>query len=648
MSHISKSVFLLLLLFFSLNLFSQTDNLPKTTVNGVEFYIYEVSPKEGFYTLERKFNISQSEIEKYNPETKAGLKNGQRILIPVKPSTSSSSANSDSYFIHTIIKGENLSTVSNMYKIDKSKIIALNPEIDEFPIIGKAIKIPKIISNDNEYIYNTIEPKETLYSISKRYGLSMEEITDQNPGLTPSTFAIGRIIRLKSSTQNNSQSELQQKPEYELYEVKKKDTYESISRKFKVPLSSLIEANPGQKKIKAKDLIRIPKIDSTKKETANSIAEDYVKMQELLNENFEIKREAMINVSLLLPLSLNKSSQANKQNRYIEFYEGFLLAIDTLRCKGISIDINVFDIDTENIGNIIGNERFKKSDLIIGTFNNSKLNEVSKFAIKNEINIINPFTFDASEVEKNPYLFQLNTPNSYLYAESTLEFIRIFGKRDIVFLNDKNFKDDKAEFTSYLKNQLNLENIKFSEYTYSTTEELNLMDSILALNNEAVFIPLSSSKDMLSNILPALQRIKKNNRDLKISLFGYPEYQTYTEQFMDFFYEMDTYFYTRIYTNPFSNETLQFYEEFKYWYEKDVPIYYPRYAILGYDTGIFFLDAINKYGKRFDSHIDMLSSNSLQTAMCFRRINNWGGFVNRCLYFVNFKPDNTIVRIEVK
>lgn len=117
---------------------------------------------------------------------------------------------------------------------------------------------------------------------------------------------------------------------------------------------------------------------------------------------------------------------------------------------------------------------------------------------------------------------------------------------------------------------------------------------------------------------------------------------------MDYFYELDTYFYTKIYTNPFSPETKKFYEDFKYWYEKDVPTSYPRYAILGFDTGIFFIDAVNKYGKRFDSHIDMISSYSLQTAMCFRRINNWGGFVNRCLYFVNFKPDNTITRIEVK
>ena len=63
---------------------------------------------------------------------------------------------------------------------------------------------------------------------------------------------------------------------------------------------------------------------------------------------------------------------------------------------------------------------------------------------------------------------------------------------------------------------------------------------------------------------------------------------------------------------------------------------------------MFFLNAINLYGKNFDSHIDMIPAKSIQTAMCFRRLNNWSGFINRCIYFVNFKPNATIEKIEVK
>ena len=192
-------------------------------------------------------------------------------------------------------------------------------------------------------------------------------------------------------------------------------------------------------------------------------------------------------------------------------------------------------------------ERFVTSDLTIYPTNKTKLNSVSNYALTHEINLINPFTFASTNVEKNPFLFLLNTPNSYLYAESSLEFIRLFGKRQIVFVNDKNFKEDKKEFTSYLKNQLRLENINYKEYSYSGSEELNNLDSILSISQEVVFVPLSSSKEMLSGLLPSMQILKKNNDDINLSLFGYPEYQTYTE-FMDYFYEMDTYFYTRIYT----------------------------------------------------------------------------------------------------
>ena len=553
--HTIKTLVLILIL-FSPTLFSQTDNLAKTSVNGKEFYIYEVAPKEGFYSLEKKFNITQAEIEEYNSETKAGLKVGQKLLIPVFPKTKATSDTNVSYFIHTVIKGENLTSIANMYKTDVKKIIDLNKGIAEDPVIGTAIKIPQIVSDNNEYIYHTIEPKETLYSISKKYNVTMEEIKDDNPGLTPSTFAIGRIVRIKPFTLSSRNQTVKVQTEYEDYEVKKKETLSGISKKFKISLSELIDANPGITQVKPKQIIKVPKTNHIEENNqANNIAQDYVRMQELMNENFEIVKESSVNVSLLLPLALNKSINENKKNRYIEFYEGFLLSVDSLREKGISIDINVYDTDTQPISSIINNSEFANSDIIIGPAQNNKLKEVSDFAKVKEINIINPFTFDVDEIEKNPYLFQLNIPNSYLYAETSMEFIRLFGNRQIIFLGDKSFKEDKVEFTSYLQNQLRLENIEYIDFDYSTTDEFSKIDTILNIQENVVFIPKSSGKEILSKLLPSLQILKKKINVNNFSLFGYPEYQTYANQFMDYFYELDTYFYTKIYTNPFSPET---------------------------------------------------------------------------------------------
>ena len=117
---------------------------------------------------------------------------------------------------------------------------------------------------------------------------------------------------------------------------------------------------------------------------------------------------------------------------------------------------------------------------------------------------------------------------------------------------------------------------------------------------------------------------------------------------MEYFYELNTYLFSRIYANPFAQDTKRFNNKFQYWYGKEMMYLYPRYGMVGFDIGMYFLKALNRFGKNFENHIDMLPSGSIQTAICFKRAKNWSGFVNRCIYFVNFRPNGTIEKIEVK
>ena len=88
--------------------------------------------------------------------------------------------------------------------------------------------------------------------------------------------------------------------------------------------------------------------------------------------------------------------------------------------------------------------------------------------------------------------------------------------------------------------------------------------------------------------------------------------------------------------------------DFHYWYNKDMINANPKYGLLGFDTGIYFLTALHRYGKNIDREIENMTSNSLQTDFKFRRINNWSGFINKSLYFVHFTPYYTIERIAIK
>ena len=629
----------------------------KTQIDGKDFYIYHVNQAEGFYSLTQQFHVSQAEIEKYNPETKDGLKKGQSILIPVnslnkkdgKPVTTVHQQ-SDDYFVHTVMTGETLSSIARMYNITVNDIIAQNPELSTTLVPGQRLTIPQpssIYRNNGQYKYHTIQPKETLFSVAKQYGVSMQSVVNENPGLTNTTFSVGRIIRIKTPDKTDIQDDKQQTMPTTVYLVHKKETLYSISRKLNIPLTQLLELNPNITHIKTGDKLIVPQSKMMKKEDENPALATQ-QMHDILDDVSKITSQGSANVAVILPFDIQSSGTQIKQNRYIEFYEGFLLAVDSIRSNGTSIDIHIFDSQVEGIKSILKNPELAKVDLIIGPANADEIKLVSDFAKSHQINMVNPFTFDSEATNDNPYLFQVNTPNSYLYAETASEFIQIFKKNKIVFINKIGEQSDKKDFINYLRNELDTQSIAYEDFEYSDETELSEVDSLLNLNGDVVFVPLSSKKESLNMTTTALHIMHRNNTEIRISLFGYPEWQMYTNEFGQYFYELNTYLYTRIYINPFASETKGFYNRFKYWYHKDLLPIYPRYGVLGFDTGMFFLQAVSKYGKRFDTHIDMISAESLQTAMCFRRINNWSGFINRCLYFVNFRPNNTIHKIEVK
>ncbi len=264
--------------------------------------------------------------------------------------------------------------------------------------------------------------------------------------------------------------------------------------------------------------------------------------------------------------------------------------------------------------------------------------------------MVNAFSLKNEESVHNARIFQTNIPHSYLYAETAQEFVDRFSDQQIVFLRGQDMGNDKQEFLEILKHDLTQKSVPYIDYTYTETTELIELDSLLQLNGKVMFVPESGSKATLDKvILPLTQLVAKEGQDsVQVSLFGYPEWQVYTSEYINNFYMLNTYIYSRFYANPLQQTTKNFYNDFKYWYSKDLIWASPRYGILGYDTGYYFLNALSKYGRNFEAHIDKMSSNGIQTDFYFERMNNWSGFINKNIYFVNFMPNYRIEKHKIQ
>ena len=282
----------------------------------------------------------------------------------------------DNIFYHTIERGQTVYSIATMYGVTVDDIYHLNPESRESIKAGATLKIPqKDVSSapmgnaEDNYLYHTIQPKETLYSLSIRYKVPGPDIIAANPGLSVSTFTIGKTIRIPATPIETLPTKEVKTVTKEIeYTIAKKETMYRICRKFNVSSAELIKRNPELKNgVKAGMVIKIPvETKETVTETAPAMHERDVNA--LLSIPQEIKRVNMIKVALLLPFMTNEATPSANTLRFIEYYEGMLLAVDSLRNSGCSIELSVFDTGngTKKVKEILKEDALKEANLIVG------------------------------------------------------------------------------------------------------------------------------------------------------------------------------------------------------------------------------------------------------------------------------------------
>ena len=567
------------------------------------------------------------------------------------------------YFLHTVTKGQSLYSISSMYNVTIDDIVRLNPGSDKQIREGAALKIPQATNNNSEKpVFHTIQAGETLYRLSVKYNITTQAICQANPGLSTENFRTGQviIIPVKSETkqvQDTPQAATKEETTVkmndwkDMHKVERKETIFSISREYGITEEELIAANPELKKGKLKKgtFLFIPygknEKQAQQQETTTPVKE--LTNEEAFSQNEELKKDIKtIKAAVLLPFMAGSTTNQDEQLRMVEYYEGFLMAVDSLKKQGVSIDLYTYDTKgkTATTNNILAKKEMKDMDIIFGPANTQDMDALATFADKNDIRLVVPFAPKVDEVFKNPHIYQVNTPQSYLYSEVYEHFTRKFGDCNVIFLNASNGDREKDDFIKGLKSELRNDGISYRDFTVTGNfyELTTVMDTLK--NN--VFIPTSGKSTALVKILPQLTQIRREMPHYNMNLFGYPEWQTYTNDYLASFYEIDTYFYSSFYTNNLFPAAVNFTHSYRRWYSKDMANIYPKYGMLGYDTGYFFLKVLSKYGNKMEENLSSIQVTPIQTGFKFERVNNWGGFINRKVFFVHFSKDYELIKLD--
>jgi len=209
--------------------FGQTKNYSIKKINDIEYYQYTVQVSEGLFAIGRKFEVSPDDISKANPEIINGLKVGQQILIPVQKKaiqTNKPEIKVKQEFIeHKVEKKQTLFAISRKYNVSQEDITKYNPDIKsglrdgivlripvqanennkkeiEKTVVEKSIKISTTQPKDEKKTtIHVVLPYETLYSISRLYKVDVAEIKELNPEYL-TKLPVGTELKIPVNTVN--------------------------------------------------------------------------------------------------------------------------------------------------------------------------------------------------------------------------------------------------------------------------------------------------------------------------------------------------------------------------------------------------------------------------------------------------------------
>lgn len=280
------------------------------------------------------------------------------------------------------------------------------------------------------YTIHVVEPRQTLFSIAKTYEVKLSRIAFDNPGVLDG-LKLGQALKILKSAQGETAPKdleneaLELDGEFVLYRVPKQQTLYAISKEYNTTISAILDANPELADgLKVGSIIKIPVPKMLGEKQVEKV--EMVGLPAIVKPVLQSVAEANPfsggKIALMLPLYLteNDTIEARRlkdepESVYIRseiglaFYEGFLLALDTLKKQGFETDVTV--IDTENrpwkIQQMIKNGELTDFDLIVGPLYGKVFNEVAKFGYDNCIPVVTPTLKNNSVVEGNDYVLKL-------------------------------------------------------------------------------------------------------------------------------------------------------------------------------------------------------------------------------------------------
>ena len=559
----TKIIVLLAALMWVNGLFAQAESWPKDTVDGVVVYRYTVQKSEGLYRISKNFNVSQEELVRLNPTLQTeGLKFGQVILVPVKEEQPATTA-------------------------------------------------------DSSMMKHVIEPKETLYAISKRYGVSVAELQAANPEVSKN-MPIGATLLIPVRSTEGATLPVPQTQA----EAPKMDAPQPQSEAPKVETPKAEAEAPTIEAPNADEVVLpAPKLQADSLTAVQQVATDsMVEHPLLLPYDSSIISALPLRIAYLLPFQVEAAKRDGQMDRFIDFYEGALLAIYEAQACGQHFEIFTYDVQKSDIAiqKVLKKGEMQNLDAIIGPAYPAQVSHAALFAKQNRIPCIIPFTNKVSGLEHNPYLMQFN-PSAQKEAEAAVRLLSAHkDSLQLVFVDPQ--ASEVSPFVSTLREKALAAGFTTADIALQTI----INDSLTTILKQDKKNILVFNSDKYVSVNAVMSKVVNQKKGHSLALFG-----RYSWQHEKCPIEM---VYVSIFHEPNTAHMASYEALYKQYFGHALSSLQPRYDLLGYDLTkavirhlLLSQQAVSDQDKQ---HVFAEEHIGLQSDIHYERVSEEGGLEN--------------------
>lgn len=616
---------------------------------------YRASNNETLSKIAGYFGIDESDLLECNPNLSNGvLPINQIVRIPNRKNNKNIKKKSQykNYNIvtHKVARKETLYSISKKYDCSVSDILKLNPEIKDKKRLRKGVilkipvsvvsknenkdnevvVLPKIIKPDKDKLFEVnssnfgsykLKKGETLYSIAKRFFVTVDNINNYNPGIKYNDLIPGDIIRIKKNDKN-----------------RKMFSSVNYNDSFNIDRTNIFSYDNESAFKTYRIALMIPLYLSENKKLNSEVKRDSIE------ENIIVQDDSLSSGILSDSSVIEKEYKFYPRSKsFLNFYEGVLLAVDSMKNAGMNVELYTFDTEQkkEVVDSLLNMEMFSSFDLIIGPVFPDLQKDVANFAKIHHIPFISPLSSAGNIEETNPYYFKVN-PQKNFYIIKTADYMKkiCFGQ-NIVFLKMGNYKylQESALIDTLRKkykdpfyDYAGAEQPDFHEYLYSSYELDGLRAIMKTDMQNIVFIP-SISEGQLSVAITNLNTLTEEG--YPITLIGLSDYQRYKSIQTEYFYHTNLNYLSSYFIDYKSYSVNNFIKKFRnnFYAEPD------NFSFQGYDVAFYFMNALKNYGPSFFDKLPYIKVDLLQNNFIFKKQTDFGGYTNEGLFVVKYSPD---------